>query len=310
MHNVHFYSFRILLKKGSTKSFKLGDLNITPKITAYDIIERFFNLYKTQAIEFGASKTVISLDGFNQLTFDSKKKLIYGYVKTGKYGEVAEIKDKNLIKLNYQTKLDDVVLMDRYLMIYLPDNLDEGFVAVHAANNISPRTIIFDKIIEYIKKTYKLEARFNPLQHKKIPDAILDAELSDIRAIGFKPHMDITDAKGKKATHIESTLIIKNENGMFGTLRKIMNKNVGDIIEVIEKRCDDVKVGLKVGNRNIVFNYQSILKKGISVELDDNNININVATGVPGLKDIHAEIVSISNDLLLEIHSGNKGVKI
>ncbi|HHR6138775.1 hypothetical protein IR150_08280 [Providencia alcalifaciens] len=310
MHNVNFYSFRVLTKKGSSKSFRLGDLKIQPDISAYKIIKDYFNNYKNKPIEYGVSKTIASLDNHAQLFFDDKKRLIYGYAKVGRYGEQADIKDKKLKNTKYTTKIDDVIFMKRYVLIYLPDNIDEGLVAIHSNNNINARGILFDSIQLFMKKKYNLEVRLNPLQHKKIPDSILDAELKEIKAIGFKPHLDITDAKGKKSTHIETDLIFKNTGGIFGNLRKIMNKRVGNIMEVLEKESDDIKIKLKLGSRDIVFNYQSILKKGISIELDDSKLNVNISTGIPDLSYLHKEVKDIANEILLEIHSGQKGIKI
>ncbi|UGB04368.1 hypothetical protein LRS40_10145 [Leclercia sp. G3L] len=70
MHSVNFYSFRILTHKGSRKSKKLGALGLSNKKTAYEIIEDYFNSHKFSPIEFGVSKTKLSLEGHKKLTID------------------------------------------------------------------------------------------------------------------------------------------------------------------------------------------------------------------------------------------------
>ncbi len=61
---------------------------------------------KNTPIEFGLSKTKVSLEQHTSLTFDAQNQVIYGYVKVGKYGESSEIKDdkltKNTLYNNYQ----------------------------------------------------------------------------------------------------------------------------------------------------------------------------------------------------------------
>lgn len=48
---------------------------------------------------------------------------------------------------------------------------------------------------------------------------------------------------------------------MFGSFRDLRNKNIGNIIEIIEDKCDAIKVSLQLGSRTVVFNYDTILKK-------------------------------------------------
>ncbi|MFB1998571.1 hypothetical protein ACEY9M_02805 [Salmonella enterica subsp. enterica] len=310
MHSVNFYSFRVLTHKGSRASKKLNDLGLSNKKTAYELFVDYFTLYKNTPIEFGVSKTKISLEQHTKLHFDNTKKIIYGYIKVGKYGESSEIKDVKLKKVHYRTTAFDVTLKERYILIYLPDNLEEGIIAFHSCDNISARGVLSDSITEYLKKQFQLEARINPLHHKKIPQYILNSELKQIKAQGYKAPEDIADSFGKNKTNIKTDLIIKANDGIFGSFRDLRNKNIGNIIEIIEDKCDAIKVSLQLGSRTVVFNYDTILKKGISAELDDNDLKIDPLTGIPDLTALHDTIKNLSNDILEELHCGNKGVII
>ncbi|MFB1708022.1 hypothetical protein ACEY8E_16230, partial [Salmonella enterica subsp. enterica] len=203
-----------------------------------------------------------------------------------------------------------VTLKERYILIYLPDNLEEGIIAFHSCDNISARGVLSDSITEYLKKQFQLEARINPLHHKKIPQYILNSELKQIKAQGYKAPEDIADSFGKNKTNIKTDLIIKANDGIFGSFRDLRNKNIGNIIEIIEDKCDAIKVSLQLGSRTVVFNYDTILKKGISAELDDNDLKIDPLTGIPDLTALHDTIKNLSNDILEELHCGNKGVII
>lgn len=310
MHSVTFYSFRVLVKKGSSKSKRLNNLESTNGKTAFDVFNDYFNKNKSVAINAQLSKSLISLENLADIKIKSQKKIIYGYLKVGKYGETTEIKDNSLSLTKLKTLVDDVTLRDRYVLIYLPDSLEEGFVAIHGSDGTSARAVIFESIIEYFKLNYQLEARFNPLCHKKIPDYILDSEVKEIKAIGFKPPRDIADSFSTGKTNIKTDLIIKNNQGLIGSFRQLRSKSIGNVIEVVEDQCDEVKVTLKIGNRNIIFNYETILRKGISVELDDADIDIDPSSGIPDLDKLHNAIADISNEILLDIHSGNLGVRI
>lgn len=310
MHSVAFYSFRVLVKKGSSKSKKLNDLGSTNGKSAFDVFNDYFNIKKSIAINSQLSKSLISLENLSSIKINSSKKLIFGYLKVGKYGETTEIKNNNLSLTKLKTLVDDVTLRERYIMIYLPDSLEEGFIAIHGSDGTSARTVLFEAIIEYFKVSYNLEARFNPLCHKKIPDYILDSEVKEIKAIGFKTPDDIADSFATGKTNIKTDLIIKNNQGLIGSFRQLKSKAIGNVIEIIEDQCDEVKVTLKIGNRNIIFNYGTILKKGINAELDDSDIDIDPSSGIPNLDKLHNAILSISNEILLDIHSGNSGVTI
>ncbi|EJO0198486.1 hypothetical protein NQT58_002828 [Escherichia coli] len=310
MHSVNFYSFRVLTHKGSRTSKRLNNLGLSDKKTAYELFVEYFNSYKNTPIEFGLSKTKVSLEQHTSLTFDAQNQVIYGYVKVGKYGESSEIKDDKLTKIRYTTTINDVTLKQRYILIFLPDNLEEGIIAFHANDNISARSTLSDALLDHLKTKYKLETRINPLCHKKIPQHILDSELKQIKAQGYKAPKDITDSFGNNKTNIKTDLVIKANQGVFGSFKDLKDKKLGNIIEIIEDKCDAIKVSLQLGNRTVIFNYDTILRKGISAELDDNDLNINASTGIPDLKALHDTVKIIANDILSELHSGNGGLKI
>lgn len=310
MHSVNFYSFRILTHKGSRQSKKLGTLSLSNKKTAYDILEEYLIKHKFSPIEYGLSKTKISLEGHKKLTFNKSKGLVHGYIKVGKYGESSEIKDIKLKTTQYTTKVDDVTLRERYVLIYLPDSLEEGIIAFHSSDNVSAKGTISDALAEYFKKQYQLEARINPLCHKNIPQYILDSEVKQIKALGYEAPKDIADSFGTNKTNVKTDLVIKYNEGYMGSFRDLKNKKISNVIEIVEDKCEQIKVTLQLGNRVVVFKYDTILKKGISVELEDSTLKIDASTGIPELKALHDTVRSLANDILLEIHSGNKGVRI
>ncbi|WP_449540960.1 hypothetical protein [Enterobacter ludwigii] len=310
MHSVSFYSFRILTKKGSRNSKPLGALGLSNNKTAFDILTDFLNNYKFSPIELSSAKIKISLEQHAKLTFDRNKCLVHGYIKVGKYGESHEIKDTQLTTTQYTTKVDDVTLRERYVLIYLPDSLEEGIIAFHSSDNTSAKSVFSEFLLEYFLTKYQLEARINPLCHKNIPQHILNSEVKQIKAVGYKPPTDIADSFGRNKTNVKTDLVIKFNEGMMGSFRDLREKRLSNVIEIVEDKCDEVKVSLMLGNRTIVFSYDSILKKGISVELDDAEINIDANTGIPDLTALHDTIKIVTNDILSEIHSGNAGVTI
>jgi hypothetical protein len=310
MHSVNFYSFRILTRKGSRQSKKLGTLGLSNKKTAYQILEEYLTQHKFSPIEYGVSKTKISLEEHKKITFNKTKGLIHGFIKVGKYGESSEIKDIKLKTTQYTTKVDDITLRERYILIYLPDSLEEGIIAFHSSDSVSAKGTISDSLVDYFKNKYQLEARVNPLCHKKIPQYILDSEVKQIRALGYEAPSDIADSFGTNKTNVKTDLVIKYNQGYMGSFRDLQSKKISNIIEVVEDKCEEIKITLQLGSRTVVFKYDTIIKKGISVELDDSTLKIDASTGIPELKALHDTVRSLTNDILLEIHSGNNGVRI
>ena len=65
---------------------------------------------------------------------------------------------------------------------------------------------------------------------------------------------------------------------------------LGNIIEIIEDKCDAIKVSLQLGNRTVIFNYDTILRKGISAELDDNDLTDEISKFLTGFKMMYASL--------------------
>lgn len=312
MHTVKFFSFRVLTKKGSKHSFNLNAIPTGSgnNIDAYSIVKGFFTKNANSPIEAVLAKSVAYLDGNKDIKFDDIKKLIYGYVEVGSFGESSAVRERQSNKKLLNTLADNTIAKKRYVMIYLPDGVDEGVIAYHSTKSTQASTVLSDRILEEFK-SLGLEARISPLVHKQVPRYILDAELTEIKAVGFKPHLDITDAKTSKKTHLEGDFTISNGGSvLLGKFRDLGSKKYNDVIEVVSEASDQVKVKLKIGSRSVTYNYDSIIRKGISIELDKDNLNIDTSTGIPNLSDIHATIVAITNDILKEVHNNNSGVLI
>ncbi|MCD3003035.1 hypothetical protein GFJ88_22725, partial [Salmonella enterica subsp. enterica serovar Enteritidis] len=65
----------------------------------------------------------------------------------------------------------------------------------------------------------------------------------------YKAPEDIADSFGKNKTNIKTDLIIKANDGIFGSFRDLRNKNIGNIIEIIEDKCDAMHKGKATAGR-------------------------------------------------------------
>lgn len=312
MHSVKLYSFRILKEKGSRVSKVLGDLGVpgNSKITAADILNNYFNAKISFPIHANVGNSIVFIESKNDIKISKGNELIYGYINSGSHGESSEIRDSQLLNKKFKSLPSDITLKLRYFMAYLPSSLEEGLVAIHCHDNTNVSRALFDGIIGYFKSLYNLEVRINPLHHRSIPNYILDADVSKITAVGYKTPSDVADSFNTSKTNIKTDMVIKPSLGVIGKLRDLKNKKISTVFEVLANDSKEIKVTLKIGNRDIVYSYASLIKKGVSIELDDSVLNINAQTGLPSLKELHDEVVSISNQFLLEIHSGNQGVII
>jgi len=310
MHSIKLYSFRILEAKGSRKSKTLGNLGLTNKKTAANIFEGYLNSKIATPVYSNTGNSIIFIENSNKLNFSKGNELFYGYINSGSHGESSEIRDSNLVNKKFNTLPSDVTLKLRYFMVYLPSSLEEGIIAIHCHDNTDLSRALFDSAIDYFKSLYSLEVRINPLHHKKIPNYILDAGVSKITAISYKTPSDISNSFNTAKTNIKTDIVIKPTSGILGKLKDLKNKSISDVFEVLSDDSKEVKVTLKIGNRDIVYSYSSLIKKGINIELEDGSLNIDKKTGLPNLNDLHNEVVDISNEFLLEIHGRNKGVTI
>ncbi|RVR07353.1 hypothetical protein EOL34_25230, partial [Enterobacter hormaechei] len=117
MHSVHMSSFRVLTKQRSRKSYKLGELNGDNKLSAYEITKKILQSKVNIPLEDQDSKLIVSIPTGN-LTFDDSKRIIYGYVNAGRYGENYTVRQKTLSSTNHKKVThDEVTEKKRYIFI-------------------------------------------------------------------------------------------------------------------------------------------------------------------------------------------------
>jgi len=311
MHSVHMSSFKVLLKQRSRKTYKLGALNNDTANNAYEITKQILNTHINVPLEDTDSKLIVSIPTGN-LTFDDNKRIIYGYVNAGRYGESYTIRQKLLSSATHkQVNHDEVTEKKRYIFIYLPDSLDTGIFAFHDTARLNARSPI-KKIIEDGFKKYKtpFEARIRPLLHESIPQAIKNSPVKEIRAVGYKASKDTADAMRLIGNRLTADFVIKNKGYSMGVVSDFLgkNKSQNQLIDILEPDSEKVKITVQLNGKDKVYELKNIIAKGVSITLDDANLNIDPLTNEPNQKSLHDSIKEEINDFLFEIYG--KGYKI
>lgn len=311
MHSVHMSSFKVLLKQRSRKTYTLGALNNDSANNAYEITKQILSAHINIPLEDTDSKLIVSIPTGN-LTFDDTKRIIYGYVNAGRYGESYTVRQKLLSSaIHKQVNHDEVTEKKRYIFIYLPDSLDTGIFAFHDTARLNARSPI-KKIIEDGFKKYKtpLEARIRPLLHESIPQAIKDSPVKEIRAVGYKVSKDTADAMRLIGNRLTADFVIKNKGYSMGAVSDFLgkNKSQNQLIDILEPDSEKVKITVQVNGKDKVYELKNIIAKGVSITLDDANLNIDPLTNEPNKKSLHDSIKDEINDFLFEIYG--KGYNI
>ncbi|EOB3111587.1 hypothetical protein ACIJH7_003605 [Yersinia enterocolitica] len=305
MHAVHMSSFRVLIKARARKSFILGSLNNDPSINAYEIIKSILNKNTNIPLEDTDTKLIVSIPS-GSLTFDDNKRIIYGYVNAGRYGENYTVRQKMLSSSNHKkVNHDEVTEKRRYVFMYLPDSLDTGIIAFHDTSRLNARTPI-KRIIEtgFMSQTPPLEARVRPLLHEDIPQGIKDSPVTEIKAVGYKVSKDTADAMRLIGNRTTADFVIKNKGYSMGTVSDFLGKNKSQnkLIDILETDSAKVKITAQVNGKDKIYELRNIIAKGVSITLDDANLNIDPLTNEPNEQDLHNAVKEEINDFLSDIY--------
>ncbi|MCG8708799.1 hypothetical protein JHU04_002023 [Brenneria sp. 4F2] len=305
MHSVHMSSFRVLTKARSRTSFKLGELNNDQSLNAYEIIKNIINRNTKTPLEDINAKLIVSISP-GKLKFDDSKRIIYGYVNAGRYGENYTVRQKALSSTNHKkVNNDEVTEKRRYVFMYLPDSLDTGIIAFHDSSRLNAR-IPIKKIIEdgFRAHTPTLEARVRSLLHEQIPQGIKDSPVMEIKAVGYKVSKDAADAMRLIGNRTTADFIIKNKGYSMGKVSDFLGKSKSQnkIIEIIEPDSEKIKITAQVNGKNKIYELRNIIAKGVSITIDDAVLNIDPLTNEPDEQALHNAIKKEINDYLLAIY--------
>ncbi|HHW8957209.1 hypothetical protein LLY23_07795 [Morganella morganii] len=304
-------AFRVLTKARARKAFKLGELNNDQAIKAYDIVKNIINSNLNTPLEDVDTKLIVSIPTGN-LTFDDHKRIIYGYVNAGRYGENYTVRQKLLASTNHKRVThDEVTEKKRYVFMYLPDSLDTGIIAFHETSRLNARTPI-KKIIEsgFDSNIPSFQARVRPLLHQSIPNGIKNAEVLEIKAVGYKVPKDIADAMRLIGNRTTADVVIKNKGYSMGTVSDYLGKNISqnNLLDIIEPDSEKIKITAQVNGKNKIYELRDIIAKGISITLDDTILNINPLTQEPDSQALHNAIKAEINDYLAEIYGSGYSI--
>lgn len=311
MHAVHMSAFRVLTKPRARTSFKLGELNNDQTIKAYDIVKGIISNNLDTPLEDVDTKLIVSIPTGN-LTFDDKKRIIYGFVNAGRYGENYTVRQKLLTSTNHKkVSHDEVTEKKRYVFMYLPDSLDTGIVAFHDSSRLSARTPVKTLLEKgFATNNPSFQARVRALLHQNIPQGIKNSDVVEIKAVGYKVAKDTADAMRLIGNRTTADIVIKNKGYSLGRVSDFFGRKTSQnsLLEIIEPISDKIKITAQINGKNKVFDLRDIVAKGVSIGLDDTILKIDPITLEPDAQALHDAIKDEINDYLFEIYGSGYSI--
>ena len=305
MHTISFYTIRVKLDKNSKKYQPLGELN-ADGLNMYEIFKGYVNKYKDTAIEDKKKNKTVYFDSCSEISFDDKKELIYGYAKVGKYGETFNVVDRGSKKPMYNGKTNDIFYNQRYIMAFLPDDLNEGYIAVHTFHQTNVKNMLFDHLKTFFLATYGLTVEINSLLPEEVPYDVLNGKVSEIRAINHLPRKDISDTLDKGCYNVQTEFVIKSKKTSLGLLKDYVTpqgeQKKTPLIEVLSQESSEIKLFVDVNGRKRLYKCNNILGKGITFLLDEENMNISQTTGIPCKEQMKQLLREHLNDILSALY--------
>jgi len=200
-------------------------------------------------------------------------RVIYGWFQLGTYGTVADIINVKSKKVDYTKTLNNAEIVNYFVYMYLPEELDEGIVLLHSVGGSGVKTLLLDTLTADFRITTGCGLQMNSLTYKKAFDEWSEALTKEILFVQFEGFSDITDSL-EELGHDEKTLSIKApRKGYMGKFKDYMNKDSDQskAIEVISSQCREVKTVVELNGKKRTFKIGSnTSNKVCEIQADDD----------------------------------------
>lgn len=303
MHSISPYCLRcfnpLLPGKNHEKYVVLS------KVGQYDLFQLLESFISDKQAHFKIMEASKQVFRFQQMTFDSAKRQVYGWLQVGSYATKNDIIDINTGNVDFEKTQKHALIVNHYIHFFVPKDFNEGVAILHSFSGNGVKTLFHNLFKDYFNHYTKLNLQMNPLSYDKAMANWQDANAIEIKVTKFIGFSDKTDQLSGLG-HNEKELVIKPpKKQRLGKLRDFYNKDSAQAkaVEVLAPMGSQVKTVVEMNGRTRTFRiglpeYSSLCE----IELDEKEVTL--IEGNPELTSFHKWCTSIIKDYASSMYPG------
>lgn len=267
-------------------------------IDLFELFEEFINQKYTNNTKIDKQQVMYCFDK-EYLSIDKDKRIIYGYMKKGQWGNPALIQDINGEKPDYEMSDKQAAMMKFFFFFYLPMEQSEGICLFHSIGTIGIKTT-FEKEFREIFKYYlpNLVLQFNPLQFSEVYSDWKEAVATKLQVNKFKSiKQDKADIINSVAVQNEQELVIKIKKTFKSRLKDFFTHGTeeSNMIEIFEKDGSQLTGEFELNGKRKKLRLGKIRSAKCDILIDEQDV-----CREQGILN-HDELVQFCNDISNEI---------
>ncbi|QLB23340.1 hypothetical protein [Phocoenobacter skyensis] len=279
MHSISPYALRCFDKNiQQIKRKKTGGYHKLTNIkddSLYNILIEFINSRSQNFEKYKESKQVYRFSNINS----EPETDVYCWIEIGDYGTENDIIDIDTGKISFQKTQQNALINKFYIHFHIPKDTTTALMFIHNYRYGGAKTLFDSEFKKFFKDRTKLTLQIFPFAHKKAVDAWQDANVKDLKVIGYEQvskFSDSADALKALSEGNEVELSIKPQrNGSLGKFKELFDKKSQkySLIQEVAPETKGIKVEVEMnGNYRTfsVYHPKGTGRRSYEIEIDND----------------------------------------
>lgn len=305
MHSLEMYSIRIYDNKlAGTLESKYAKLDKVRGHNIADIIEdKLVNFaeyvdMQEEAVRINPGVDLKSIPKKLYSVSNCKRaaNTVYGILSVGDYGVKSKIVNRKSSLTVGQVNVDDSVMFDHFFYFQLRPGKRKAILLIQAIHGRGVKGIFEQILVPKIREVTKgLVAQMRPLGHKAlVKEWFENAELCELRLSRFASNDSINDITDKlDDAYAEVRVRPKKRRARLGKISSLDN----ELLDILKNKASSVSAQLEYNGRKRLFKIDSNEDPISSVELDEEDPDIDFKEGNPTFQSALKYAEKLATDL-------------
>lgn len=308
------FSLNNLYCKDRKKSFNLNE-NIEVKkdedvvsVSVQKLFEDFFEAYADCDRDDENQKTFRCVTDITYFGRTDSFEYFYAIIHSGIYGSASNITNVYTREVTHQMKANEAPERPFYLFIVIPNGsetitVQKGMLIFQNIGQYGVKTITLNKMVSYFSEKYKIALKSSTISAELFIKTVMTKEnIKKITMVKNHINTDVADrAIGRYGVETKSIEKLHFDDGFWKTIFnriKHCAKGKANLFEFENKNYDNVKVEVKIGDRNRTINIHNLDNLSIIEGIPEE---IRMADGLPEEKRLISHIKKVANEYLGEM---------
>lgn len=269
-------------------------LNKVGQYDTFDLLLEFIDAHK----QFEKVDDKKQTYKFLNVQTDKKKRTVSGWMCLGEYGIRNDIIDTDDNKVAFEKHTKHADVKNYFFIFSIPRESRKGIALLHTYKSDGVKSMFYGEFSNFFRDKTKKNLQIQPLTYEKAMEPWLEAEMKEIKVVGFKPTKNIED-KIHGLGDVEHEYKIKaKRNKTLGKFKNFLVKDSDEskLIEVLNHGSKQVKALVSMGGSHKTFTIGHGDKHAFC-QIDVDEEEVTIVDGNPDFTSIN----KWASDILKEI---------